>query len=526
MSTPNLERSVPVAEATNGEARPDTPAGAVDYRTLVEQIPAITYTEVHDSGSATGQRTTYVSPQASRILGHTASEFLTDAELWRRLRHPADRAKVIAAERTAEVTRQPFHSEYRMFTRDGRMLWFRDEAVIVEDPSTGGTFWQGVMFDITAEKLAEEQARKAELRYKTLVESLPAVVYIDELDERAPNVYTSPQTEWMFGYTPEDWNDPDFWGKIVHPDDWDRCREAEKRHVETGEPFNQIYRIVHKEGRIVWTHDIAVVVHDEDGTPLYSQGFLLDITPQKEAEEELHRALQREHDQAEQLRSLDDLKNTLLHTLSHDLKGPLTAVLGAANALQRPGLSEAEATELLGGMAVRAKRMDRLLTDLLDLERLGRGIMEPTRFPVDVGQLVTDLVNSTEVLEGRGVDLVARPVVVPVDAPKVERMVENLLVNAGRHTPRTSQLWVRVLPQDGGALIAIEDDGPGVPEELKEAVFEPFKKGMPGRETPGSGIGLSLVARFAELHGGRAWVEDRKGGGASFRVFLPGPSRS
>jgi signal transduction histidine kinase len=166
--------------------------------------------------------------------------------------------------------------------------------------------------------------------------------------------------------------------------------------------------------------------------------------------------------------------------------------------------------------------MDRLLTDLLDLERVGRGIVEPTRFPVDVGELVSDLVHSCEAIEGRTVELVARPVVVPIDAPKVERMVENLLVNAVRHTPSNCHLWVRVTPQDGGVLVAVEDDGPGVPEELKEVIFEAFRKGTPGEDTPGSGIGLSLVARFAELHGGRAWVEDRKGGGASFRVFLPG----
>ena len=102
-------------------------------------------------------------------------------------------------------------------------------------------------------------------------------------------------------------------------------------------------------------------------------------------------------------------------------------------------------------------------------------------------------------------------------------MVDNLLVNASRHTPEGSRLWVRVLPEDGGVLVAVEDEGPGVPDEIKQDIFEPFRKGDPG--SAGSGIGLSLVSRFAELHGGRAWVQDRPGGGSSFRVFLPGPSR-
>jgi signal transduction histidine kinase len=99
-------------------------------------------------------------------------------------------------------------------------------------------------------------------------------------------------------------------------------------------------------------------------------------------------------------------------------------------------------------------------------------------------------------------------------------MVENLLANAARHTRKGSNVWVRVKHHDAGATIVVEDDGPGVPDELREQIFEPFRRG-PGQLQPGSGIGLSLVARFAELHGGHAWVEERAGGGASFRVFLP-----
>lgn len=86
-----------------------------------------------------------------------------------------------------------------MHDRAGRQHWFRDDAVLVE--VGGGTFWQGVMFDVTAEKEAEQQAREAELRYRRLVESLPCMVYIDQLDERATNVYTSPQTDAMFGFS-------------------------------------------------------------------------------------------------------------------------------------------------------------------------------------------------------------------------------------------------------------------------------------------------------------------------------------
>jgi signal transduction histidine kinase len=96
-------------------------------------------------------------------------------------------------------------------------------------------------------------------------------------------------------------------------------------------------------------------------------------------------------------------------------------------------------------------------------------------------------------------------------------------VNAARHTPQGTRIWIRVLPQDGGVLVCVDDEGPGIPDELKASIFEPFRKGEAG--TPGSGIGLSLVSGFAEFHGGRAWVLDRPEGGAAFRVFFPGTVR-
>ncbi len=486
----------------------------VRFRALVESIPAITYTQVEDAESPTGFRDVYISPQTTRIVGYTPDEWLADPSLWVAITHPDDRDRVIAQDRAVRGGTR-FQSEYRMIARDGHVVWCRDEAVLVEDPVSGVAFWQGVMFDVTEEKRLLEASATSEAKYRALVEQLPAIVYLGEYGEEGDWLYISPRLEHVLGYTPEEWlAHPGPMTTFTHPEDLPGAREAEAESFATGQPYRAEYRMRAKDGRWVWILDEAVVVRDEEGRPLCMQGVMYDITERKRAEERLI--------------ALDRLKNTLLHTLSHDLKEPLTAILGAASTLERLDreLPEDERRDLLRTLAMRARGMNTLLTDLLDLDRLDRGIVEPRRFPVDLGKLATDLVEETPVLRGRPVELDVQHCVASIDAPKVERMLENLLANAARYTPPTARIWLRVAPTDGGVLLTVEDEGRGVPDDLKRTIFEAFRRGPAGESFGGSGIGLSLVARFAELHGGRAWVEDRPGGGASFRVFLPQEERT
>ncbi len=112
-------------------------------------------------------------------------------------------------------------------------------------------------------------------------------------------------------------------------------------------------------------------------------------------------------------------------------------------------------------------------------------------------------------------------VLVDVDPGKVERVIDNLLINAARHTPMGTAVFVRIVARPGAVMLTVEDDGPGIPDELKTALFEPFRQGE-GSAGRGMGIGLSLVQRFAELHGGAAHIEDGESGGARFVVTLPG----
>src|SRR5438874_8398888 len=176
---------------------------------------------------------------------------------------------------------------------------------------------------------------------------------------------------------------------------------------------------------------------------------------------------------------------------------------------------------MLDRLAANAHKLERLLSDLLDMDRIARGVLEPKLGHVDIGDLTRRVARDTDVGDRR-VTVDSRSVFVIADGAKIERIVENLLVNAARHTPEGTSIWMRVEPEAQGVVLVVEDDGPGVPDDLKRTVFEPFRQGTRiNTHHPGTGIGLSLVADFARLHGGEAWVEDRSGGGASFHVFLP-----
>ncbi|MDQ3890353.1 MAG: EAL domain-containing protein [Actinomycetota bacterium] len=131
---------------------------------------------------------------------------------------------------------------------------------------------------------------EVERRYRTLVEQLPLVVYVDALDELSSNIFTSRQIEPLLGWTVEEWQtSPDLFVRTLHPDDRERVIEAHARTHRTHEPLSIEYRLVSRSGDIVWVRDEGVVVCDDDGEALHLQGYLLDITVEREAQAQLRR---------------------------------------------------------------------------------------------------------------------------------------------------------------------------------------------------------------------------------------------
>jgi PAS domain S-box-containing protein len=467
------------------------------------------------------------NPAAERMFGYeredVAGEPLADVlvppEL--RTRHLAGLARFLETGRSTVLGK---HLEMEALRADGERLPI--ELTITHVPMPGATLFTGFIRDVTERRQAEDQLGEAEKRYRAIVEHVPAAIYVDVPDGSMQTQYVSPQIEQIMGCTPEAFiAEPELWlDLIVDEQQREEVRATyvdairERRPSWTGE-----YLIRRRDGREVWVHDETTFVTDESGTPLFLQGVMYDVTERKLAERGLLESERREREAAERLRAVDEMKNTFLAAVSHELRSPLTSILGLSLTLEQQPLPVPDQEELIGRLAVNARKLDRLLKDLLDIDRLSRGIVTPKVRASDLASIVKRTVESLDVLDRRSILVQTESVIVPVDAPKIERIVENLVMNGVRHTQADVGIWVRVWAQDGGAVIAVEDDGPGVPVELRHEIFEPFRQGPTASpHAPGTGIGLSLVAMFAELHGGRAWVEDRAGGGASFRVFLPG----
>lgn len=441
------------------------------------------------------ERFLWVNEAACRIFGRSAAELLSLDSSWEALR-PQDRP---AAD---EMLRERLQAESgprerTVVRKDGTIV----EIEVSAKPIDGRII--ALIRDITGRKQAEERLRQSEEKFRALAENAKdAIIFADE---QGNITYFNPEAERAFGYSAAEVAGRPL--TMIMPERFHEAhRQGLRRFLSTGET-RVIGRTIELAGRRRDGSEFPLelsLASLKTGEGTLFTGILRDITARKR---------------------LEEMKAAFLTAVSHELRTPLTSILGFAQTLERRELylSPEQRQDLFRRLSANAEKLNRLLSDLLDLDRLSRGILEPQRRPTDVAALVLQLVEDLELSGERRVWVEADPVVIAVDPAKTERIVENLLTNAARHTAPGTPVWVKVHAEGSGVLIAVEDAGPGVPEELRELLFQPFQRGaaVPS-ESAGMGIGLSLVARFAELHGGRVWVEERRGGGASFRVFLPG----
>ena len=222
------------------------------------------------------------------MLGYREVELL--GKTFQDITHPDDLdADLDQVRRMLVGEIRTYQMEKRYFHKEGQVVWALLSVSMVHDEEGEPLYFVSQIQDISERKRAEQKIRDAEQRYRTLVEQIPAVTYIDPVDDPDTSLYTSPQIEQMLGYTPQEWQNEKLWPKCLHPDDRERILAADKRfEAGGGEPFREEYRLLAKDGSVVWVREEAVLVRDEAGEPLYWQGVFYDLTERKALEERLH----------------------------------------------------------------------------------------------------------------------------------------------------------------------------------------------------------------------------------------------
>ena len=253
------------------------------FSTLLSNTPAMVYRCLNEPDWPEE----YVSDYALELTGYSAAEFIEKPTLFGSLTSEDDRQRIWDEVQEAVGRGERFRLHYAIHHKDGGLRFVEELGQGIYDESGSVVALEGLIYDITERVRAEDNLREAEQRYRTLVEQIPAVTYIDLADDSDTSVYTSPQIEQMLGYTPQEWQENKLWPQRLHPDDRERVLAADERFEAGGEPFSEEYRLIAKDGSVVWVLEEAVLVRGEAGEPLYWQGVMYDITGRKKAEERL-----------------------------------------------------------------------------------------------------------------------------------------------------------------------------------------------------------------------------------------------
>jgi PAS domain S-box-containing protein len=346
--------------------------------------------------------------------------------------------------------------------------------------------------------------------YRTLVEGVPAVLYIDRPDEPSTNLYTSPQIEPILGFTVEEWRaDPELWAKQLHPDDVDRALETHRLSNSTASQYLDEYRIRTKDGRTLWIHDEAWPVLAEDGSILFWRGVMLDITDRREAEDKLRwslevlrRTLQQRRELAQRLQHAQEAERRRIAADIHD--DPIQVMSAVDMRLQMlaefPGSITVESiTEIEHEVAEAIERLRSLLFELRPTALDRDGLVPALRlyaehFAKAAGWRV-------EILD----ELHEEPD--PDMAALLYRIAQEAIVNIRKHAD-ASTVRVEAVSAADGAVVRVIDDGMGFTPDLNSA------------PEPGH-LGLTTMVERAELAGGWVRVLSGPGRGTTVECWLP-----
>ena len=482
------------------------------YRTLVENLPGITYVGALDEAKTR----LYISPQIEALLGHPAEEALANPNLWRQLLHPDDRERVLIEAERFYASEEPFVFEYRNLALDGRVVWFHDEARIVRDEAGRPQFILGFKIDITDRKQAEEKLHASDLRFRAMIENISDAIVL--VSAEGALLYLSPSAERILGYTIAERMGMSAFHNIIEPQDVSRLEKIFgnlRAKPQATTSFEVQAR--HKDGSARWLEVTA--------TNLLELGSVQAIIVNyRDITERIHAGKERET-YIEEINNRNAELTQFTYIVSHDLRSPLVTIQGFLGMLEkdirenRQDRVQNDFQRITGAV----ERMQALLSELLELSRVGRIINPPEE--VDLVELTRQAVESLDArIRSRHVSVIVSPAlpVVCGDRVRLREVMENLIDNAAKYSNDQPSPIIEIgaRAQAGEQVLFVRDNGMGIERQYHTKIFGLFEKLDPNVE--GTGIGLALVKRIVEVHGGRIWVEsDGLGKGSTFCFTIP-----
>lgn len=241
---------------------------------------------IYELNLETGQ--VMIFGDAWKNIGYTPEELEFSYDAWTKLIYSDDRDTILAAADLHFKSGAPFREEYRIMCKDGSTIYVLHHGNVIRDEVGKILRWVGTFTDITERKLAEDQLRESEERYRNLVERIPAITYIVSIDGGEKFLFISPQIEELLGFTPDEWiQDPNLWNRQLYPDDQERVFLKASESRSAGKPFVGEYRMFTRAQKVKWFRDEAVIIKNNEGKPIYVQGVMFDITASKNLEETL-----------------------------------------------------------------------------------------------------------------------------------------------------------------------------------------------------------------------------------------------
>ena len=468
------------------------------------------------------QRIRYVNQAGTALSGLTPDQLASISV--RDFFHEDERDRIGSLIAGSENGEQVVVDSHFQHLQTGELIPVSWSLLRLRDTSGNVNGYATVTRDLTERNAAEILLRASEERRRLALDAAELGTWHLEPESRV--VQTDARFRAIFGAT-EEMSDFLQLFAVIHPDDVSAVEEAlaMATRLEDPTPYAVEYRVVHPDGSLHWIFAKGRSSVDGVGATRRVTSFdgtVADITDRKQGEEERERLVAR-------LQEQDQRKDEFLATLAHELRNPLAPIRNGLQ-LMRLTQGDADASERTRSMMERqVGQMVHLLDDLLDVSRISRGKISLRKERIELTSAIAQAIEISRPFIDQGghelvVDVPPGPIHVDGDLTRLAQVFSNVLNNAAKYTPREGHIRLTVQQLGSDAVVSVTDDGMGIPTDMLSKIFEMFthvERNLE-RSQSGLGIGLSIVRRLVELHGGSVEARsDGDGQGSELIVRLP-----